>query len=252
MQRGRLSPAEYVELLTVRGFKTLRLQRGWMAECPLHDDHTPSLYITAGDRTELMLHCFGCGAKFCDLLAAVGACLPERKTSSRQESCQYLRIRSSGRDHSGDTCLPFASATRELRVGIDPTGCRSAVEEERFWAGELMVKLPPRAGKVMRLVLENLVLQANERLASGWRTTPIAFGTVQGAKELGTRPSAITKALRSLEKHGAIERVGRLPMLGVENAGAWTWRLVVTPAVDINDRREEVMPMRSTSERIEV
>src|SRR6266496_1409486 len=35
--------------------------KGWLALCPAHDDHNPSLSITDGDNGRILLHCFaGC------------------------------------------------------------------------------------------------------------------------------------------------------------------------------------------------
>jgi hypothetical protein len=84
----------------------------------------------------------------------------------------------------------------------------------------------------MVLVLEHLVELANERLASR-NCQPIAYGALKAERELGVRHSAVTEALRSLERHGIIERVRRLPGTWFKNEGegAWTWRLVVVPAI---------------------
>ncbi|HEX7113693.1 MAG TPA: hypothetical protein VF193_01045 [Steroidobacter sp.] len=43
----------------------------WIARCPAHDDHSPSLSIRALDDGRVLLHCFaGCGAL--DVLGAIG------------------------------------------------------------------------------------------------------------------------------------------------------------------------------------
>ena len=47
--------------------------------------------------------------------------------------------------------------------------------------------MPPRAGKVMRAVLEDLVDLANKRIASGWQTMPIAYGSRMAAQRLDVR-----------------------------------------------------------------
>lgn len=85
----------------------------------------------------------------------------------------------------------------------------------------------------MVLVLEHMVELANERLAGGRDCQPIAYGTIRAGRELGMKPSAATEALKSLEKHGVIERVRRLPgtWFKREGEGAWTYRLVVVPAI---------------------
>jgi hypothetical protein len=237
MRPERLQAAEYAELLAVRGFKVLRSTGGFTAQCPFperhaHGDRTPSLFIGEGRGQKLLLHCFGCRANFADLLAAVGVESPKSTQGSLSEclECQYLRIGSSA-------LTVLGSISRTATIGIDPMDCRAAVLEVDFlpvYTGEadFMVKMPKRAGKVMRAVLEDLVELANERIEKRW-TIPIAYGNRWAAGRLSVRPSAITEALLALEHHGVIERVRRLPSIwfGREGEGAWTWRLVVTPAV---------------------
>lgn len=45
--------------------------RGWMANCPAHEDRSPSLSITPGDDGRVLLHCFA-GCSNADVLAAAG------------------------------------------------------------------------------------------------------------------------------------------------------------------------------------
>jgi hypothetical protein len=44
----------------------------WMARCPAHDDHTPSLSIAEGEDQRVLLHCFGPGCKWDAIARAVG------------------------------------------------------------------------------------------------------------------------------------------------------------------------------------
>jgi hypothetical protein len=195
-----------------------------MVQCPVHDDAEPSLSVSQGPPgRELLLHCFGCGAKFEDLLAAVGVEHAKRPQVVVTAECQYLR---------STEYEILGVVSRSARVGIDPGRNRPAVREGRFSAGDLIVKMPPRAGRFMRAVLEDLVVLANERIASGWMTKPIAYGKNVGAQRLDVPPSEVRKALKGLERAGVIERVRRRDWLGVAEAGAWTWRLVVEPAID--------------------
>jgi len=105
---------------------------------------------------------------------------------------------------------------------------------------QLTVEMPWGAGKVMRAVLNLIVDQANEKIASceweapnrrveAWRREPVACGCDDSARRLGVNRSSVHEALKALEDHGCIERVRRLDLLGRPGAGAWTWRLVVTP-----------------------
>ncbi len=47
-----------------------RSGRGWMARCPAHDDHTPSLSVSEGDRG-LLLRCW-VGCELSAICAAIG------------------------------------------------------------------------------------------------------------------------------------------------------------------------------------
>jgi hypothetical protein len=260
----RITADEFVRLCEDRsGRKAKRQRDSWLAPCPGpgHDDRHPSLRVREGRKHPVVFSCLA-GCHRGEILGALGLTLADLCSSDRETEpsskrrtewvqLEYLHICSGGSDGSTGnrsvcraeptlsdvvvTCLRFATATTEISVGIDPTANRQAVEEERFSAGDLEVKLPPRAGRNMRHVLEHLVDEANERLAGGWKTKPIACGTIKAGRELGMRPSAVSKALRGLERHGAIERVRRLDRRfgpGREEAGAWTWRLVVVPAIE--------------------
>jgi hypothetical protein len=239
-----LTAEEYVELRQCRGARIVKGHGQWTVTCPAHDDHTPSLRVREGREHPVVLHCLA-GCSTAEVLAADGLTLADlccvsgcrsRETDTRLlrgkeqapelQQLGYMRIRSNEVEH-----YPHI---QELTVGIDPTGNRRAVEEERFSVGELNVTLPSRSGKNMVLVLEHMVELANERLAGGRNCQPIAYGTLQAERALGVRHSAASEALRSLERHGCIERVRRLPGLfgpSREGAGAWTFRLVVTPAI---------------------
>jgi predicted protein tyrosine phosphatase len=49
---------------------------GWIARCPAHDDHTPSLSLYEHQDGRILLHCFaGCPAS--DVLAAIGLSLSD-------------------------------------------------------------------------------------------------------------------------------------------------------------------------------
>jgi hypothetical protein len=211
------------------------------------------LRVSTGRTQPVILKCLaGCGTE--DVLAADGLTLtdicssdpamrPKRQREApRIEQLAYLRVRSDSTELSDvkQSWGRFARATTQLTVGIDPTGNRRAVEEERFAAGDVMVRMPSRAGRNMRAVLEDLVEMANERLEGGRDCQPIAYGRVMGEQRLGIPQSETRKALRALEWHGVIERVRRLPgpWHKREGAGAWTWRLVVVPAIEPNERTE--------------
>ncbi|MEJ7785578.1 MAG: hypothetical protein WKF96_12305 [Solirubrobacteraceae bacterium] len=77
-------------------------------------------------------------------------------------------------------------------------------------AEEAMLLLPARTGRVMKLVLDDLVLMTNARLtADDTRAVPYASRTV--ADRLGEDDRQVRKALERLRNHGLIVRVGELP-----------------------------------------
>lgn len=43
-------------LLRLKGVR--RVEKGWMALCPAHDDHNPSLSIKEGEDGRVLFHCF--------------------------------------------------------------------------------------------------------------------------------------------------------------------------------------------------
>ena len=222
---AQIGPADFAARLADLGYRVIRCGPSqWQAQCPCHDDRTPSLRIGTGRDGQLLVYCHGCNAPFADLLAAAGITpigeIDPSTTSWKvgQSFSQYKSVRIEG-----------DAPERVRRIGIDVSACRAAIEDEADYPhGDVIVKMPPRAGRVMRRVLEDIVRQANSRIAKGWQTTPIAYGSVSASERLGVRKSAVTEALQALERHGIIERVHRLPdpVFRFEGLGAWTWRLI--------------------------
>lgn len=60
------------DILTLGVLKGLRRSSGgYLALCPAHEDHSPSLSISAGDDGRILLHCWaGCETR--DIVAALG------------------------------------------------------------------------------------------------------------------------------------------------------------------------------------
>jgi len=58
--------------------KVRKSGRGWMAQCPAHEDRNPSLSIHEGDDGTVLLHCFA-GCTFQEIVRSMN--LPFRKTS---------------------------------------------------------------------------------------------------------------------------------------------------------------------------
>jgi hypothetical protein len=66
---------------------------GWMARCPAHEDHSPSLSIAEGNEGRVLLHCFsGCTAEsVCEALQIrVGDLFNERE-ATREKKPEIVR-----------------------------------------------------------------------------------------------------------------------------------------------------------------
>ena len=48
----------------------------WMARCPAHDDHDPSLSVKVGTEDRLLVYCFG-GCSPSDIMSAIGMSLSD-------------------------------------------------------------------------------------------------------------------------------------------------------------------------------
>lgn len=58
--------------------------KGWKAPCPAHDDSTPSLSLTNGDKGQLLWHCFG-GCESEDVRQALILIIGDQEPPERQE-----------------------------------------------------------------------------------------------------------------------------------------------------------------------
>jgi putative DNA primase/helicase len=65
-------------LAGLEGVKSVR--NGWMALCPAHQDHHPSLHITVGRKRALLVHCFA-GCDFACILTAIKRNLATRRST---------------------------------------------------------------------------------------------------------------------------------------------------------------------------
>src|SRR5262249_25808201 len=59
----------------------------WIARCPAHDDHTPSLSIAVGDDGRALLYCFaGCSLK--EIVTALGSQMADLSAQATGRSCE--------------------------------------------------------------------------------------------------------------------------------------------------------------------
>jgi hypothetical protein len=91
--------------------KARRSGKGWIARCPAHDDHDPSLSIAAGRDRRVLLRCFaGCAVE--SITRALGLAvgdLFERPTAPIR--------RAPHRPTLGELCLALAIEERNFREG---------------------------------------------------------------------------------------------------------------------------------------
>jgi len=65
-----------------------------MVKCPAHDDTTPSLSISKGDNGIVLLHCFGPGCSYEEIVQAFGIAPDELKPSgcTLQQYSEKIRV----------------------------------------------------------------------------------------------------------------------------------------------------------------
>ena len=69
--KGRLSSSDRLGFILSRLEGVKKVGNGWVALCPAHDDHNPSLSIGVGSDGRILLHCFaGCSIE--DICSALG------------------------------------------------------------------------------------------------------------------------------------------------------------------------------------
>ena len=64
------------EQILSRVENVVKTSRGWVANCPAHDDHTPSLSVSTGDDGRTLLKCHA-GCKTKDVVKAMGVSLSD-------------------------------------------------------------------------------------------------------------------------------------------------------------------------------
>ena len=68
---GSSVPANGIDLILAKLDGVKRQRKGWIARCPAHDDHTPSLSVGESSNGSPLLYCFA-GCDPADVLAAIG------------------------------------------------------------------------------------------------------------------------------------------------------------------------------------
>ena len=213
---GHVSADQYATRLRERGHKVVSRCRYWMAQCPCHDDHEPSLQVSNGKGGRLLLYCHGCSASFAELMAAVGL------ETLKRHPCRYSLV---------PTSCYLCSRSKDLGVVSEQIAWVTD-DRDAFRLGPpfALLELPKRAGRLVKAVAQDLMMESNMRryLENYWlHEGPIAYGCDQAAKKHGTDRRNIRRALRSLEDHGTIECVGELEPAPGKGNGAKLYALRV-------------------------
>ena len=79
------SHAELIAALKHAGCKPTQTRDGWRAQCPAHDDKTPSLSVGHGTAQEVVAHCHA-GCTFEAIMAALHLDRPPRVTNGRRST----------------------------------------------------------------------------------------------------------------------------------------------------------------------
>jgi hypothetical protein len=193
---------------------------GWTALCPAHDDHNPSLSVSAGDDSRVLVRCHaGCATEA--VLAALDLTMPDLfEDSAHQDSLPARLVRlveqSDVRLFHDDLDLSYASIPvgghreihpvrsrkfkrwlrRELRTRTGAVVNAQAIEEavetlcaEAEFDGEqrdVYVRIAPDSGGVL-LDLGDERWRVVRTTADGWQildSSPVAFARRSSAKAL--------------------------------------------------------------------
>jgi hypothetical protein len=222
-----------------------------------HDDNDPSCQIRAGETVPLIVKCHA-GCSQADVLEALGpppgwqsqplalqlpddlddcicrwhtCCLEQSlkkagETLTSDEETGLLRwVHREQRQRLVRVGPISETSSSSTKQGICARGA-SLIERERRMMGlgdeaspgEAWLELPARLGRVMKLVVSDLVATVNGRLAAGdTRAVPYASGTV--GQRVGVDPAGVRHGLARLRALGVVEKVDELPRLDGKRFG---------------------------------
>lgn len=218
------TPETLAVALQARGLKVIRKSNGYWAQCPCpeHNDRNPSLHFHAGQNVPLVVKCRSRCTQ-ADVLKAIG---PHPGWTSQPYSLQLpddpaeWMCAAHNDGHLISAMAKWSPAdradfTRSLvhepqRQRIKRVRLAPAVSEDQAAREEAVILLPARMGKVMRLLLDDIVAITNARLEAG-DTRAVPYASRWAAERLDVDARQIRKALERLCAHGLIVRVDELP-----------------------------------------
>ena len=171
-----------------------RTGKGWMARCPAHDDHTPSLSINDGRDGRTLLNCYA-GCSYKSILEAMHLTVtdlfpPTGPTRHRM---------------AADTSLELRAIRAILGRKTDPFAKRAMTLLERFphWSPQ-----NPRAKLLYVVIAHRLdVRNTVEAKRSGRRSHSVTYAVL--AKTMACSETSIKRCVKELH------RTGPLPLLDV-------------------------------------
>jgi len=106
------------EVLT-RLQKVTEAQGGWMAICPAHDDHQPSLSISTGEDGRVLLHCFA-GCAIADILDELELTMQDLFAQPDKTEADGAGDSVSSGTHAADsTAIPPATSDEDFEATYD-------------------------------------------------------------------------------------------------------------------------------------
>jgi len=110
--RGSLMQAAEI----ARALHGRRAGRGWKARCPAHEDHTPSLSITAGNDGRVLVHCHA----GCDQTAVIDALRAQGLWHTDDQRPRLHVVRAASKCDDDASRIDYARAI--WKAGTDPRG----------------------------------------------------------------------------------------------------------------------------------
>jgi hypothetical protein len=184
---SRIPAAEVASILEARGLQTRATTGGYVATCPLCERNR-CLSITDG-ATSTLVHCASCQAGHEAIAAELGV--------DPRQLGPYKRRPAAPRHPLADASpgeLLAAHRRGELELPVAPAA----------------VELPKRAGRLIRLLAEDIALIADLPPKVGGRPA-FLYAPGWAAGRLGEDKRNVRRAIRWLRDHGVIEYAGRLP-----------------------------------------
>ena len=230
------TPESLAEELQARGLKVIRKRNGWWAQCPCleHNDRNPSLHFHAGENVPLVVKCRSRCTQ-ADVLKAIGP--PPGWTAQpyalelSDDPAEWM-CPAHHDEHLTSAMAKHTPASRAMFIRTlvhEPqrqrikqvrlaraharTGCLVLLREvsaDQAAHEEAVIELPARIGKVMKLVIDDLVAIVNVRLEAG-DTRAVPYASRWAAGRLGVDDRKIREALRRLQDHKIVVKAGELP-----------------------------------------